>query len=324
MQAPEIAPRRKLLLLPFSNHHPLISTRFPLTVIRCFAQRGRPLGQERPSAVPQLLFWSSNVHSLLLHLTYSRSFATSFVCFRFCRSLQVAPFGRVSTGYIFERGIEERSTRKIKSNRSVSKNFHHKANMRLSGAVLLSTAFAGLVASQGCKVKPVGDNPAGNPIHTPVNQVVPAGTPFTITWTVSLQIKRPCSSSILNASFRIQLPATSPSTSSAAPRPTSFRSPASSKAYQISANSSGHRVTPSPLMSLTMAFRSSIRLQVNTNTRPKLASPTQASRLHPPAPYPSSRKLATAKLKLQLESPRQLLHLSLPLLPRSTAQTPQS
>lgn len=46
--------------------------------------------------------------------------------------------------------------------------------------------FSGLIALAAAYTTPVGDNPQGNPIALPgLNQQVPKGSPFTITWTVS-------------------------------------------------------------------------------------------------------------------------------------------
>ncbi|KAL8938036.1 MAG: hypothetical protein Q9216_004108 [Gyalolechia sp. 2 TL-2023] len=55
--------------------------------------------------------------------------------------------------------------------------------MKFSVAAIVSASLAGFAAAQTCSTKPVGDNPSGNPISAPLNQVVKAGTPFTITWT---------------------------------------------------------------------------------------------------------------------------------------------
>ncbi|KAL9596994.1 MAG: hypothetical protein Q9219_005420 [cf. Caloplaca sp. 3 TL-2023] len=55
--------------------------------------------------------------------------------------------------------------------------------MKFSLAAIVSASFAGLATAQTCSTKPVGDNPVGNPISAPLNQIVPAGTPFTVTWT---------------------------------------------------------------------------------------------------------------------------------------------
>lgn len=54
--------------------------------------------------------------------------------------------------------------------------------MRFSVASLV--AFVGAAsAAAGCSQAPVGDTPSGNPIAAPgLSQIVPAGTPFTITW----------------------------------------------------------------------------------------------------------------------------------------------
>ena len=58
--------------------------------------------------------------------------------------------------------------------------------MRFTIGILV--AFVGIAsAASGCSQAPVGDTPSGNPIAAPgLNQVVPAGTPFTITWNVSV------------------------------------------------------------------------------------------------------------------------------------------
>ncbi|KAL9006946.1 MAG: hypothetical protein Q9188_000322 [Gyalolechia gomerana] len=55
--------------------------------------------------------------------------------------------------------------------------------MKFSVAAIVSASLAGFAAAQTCSTKPVGDNPSGNPISAPLNQIVKAGTPFTITWT---------------------------------------------------------------------------------------------------------------------------------------------
>ncbi|KAI4183234.1 MAG: hypothetical protein L6R41_005507 [Letrouitia leprolyta] len=55
--------------------------------------------------------------------------------------------------------------------------------MKFSVATIVSASLAGFAAAQTCSTKPVGDTPSGNPISAPLNSIVPAGTPFTITWT---------------------------------------------------------------------------------------------------------------------------------------------
>lgn len=46
--------------------------------------------------------------------------------------------------------------------------------------------FSGLIALAAAYTTPVGAEPQGNPISAPgLNQQVPIGSPFTITWTVS-------------------------------------------------------------------------------------------------------------------------------------------
>ncbi|KAL8835839.1 MAG: hypothetical protein Q9170_003162 [Blastenia crenularia] len=55
--------------------------------------------------------------------------------------------------------------------------------MKFSIAAVVSASLAGFAAAQTCSTKPVGDNPVGNPISAPLSQIVPAGTPFTVTWT---------------------------------------------------------------------------------------------------------------------------------------------
>lgn len=58
--------------------------------------------------------------------------------------------------------------------------------MYFSTASIVAVAFAGLASA--CSQLPVGSNPSGNPINLPtLNQVVPAGVPFTITWTPTTQ-----------------------------------------------------------------------------------------------------------------------------------------
>ncbi|KAL8868141.1 MAG: hypothetical protein Q9174_005186 [Haloplaca sp. 1 TL-2023] len=52
--------------------------------------------------------------------------------------------------------------------------------MKLSIAAIAAASFAGHVAAQGCAAKAI--NNAGNPIRRPLNEIVTAGTPFTITW----------------------------------------------------------------------------------------------------------------------------------------------
>ncbi|KAL8705376.1 MAG: hypothetical protein Q9201_001495 [Fulgogasparrea decipioides] len=66
---------------------------------------------------------------------------------------------------------------------------------------ILATSFASVVAGQGCAAK--GTAQAGNPIHRPLNEVVTAGTPFTINWTnttagpVSLELLRGPSTNVV-------------------------------------------------------------------------------------------------------------------------------
>ena len=54
--------------------------------------------------------------------------------------------------------------------------------MRFSVAAFVFAAYAGLTSAY---TTPVGATPSGNPISAPgLNEIVPAGTPFTITWNV--------------------------------------------------------------------------------------------------------------------------------------------
>ena len=56
--------------------------------------------------------------------------------------------------------------------------------MRFSVAAIAAAAFAGLASAY---TTPVGANPVGNPISKPgLNEIVPAGTTYTITWNVSI------------------------------------------------------------------------------------------------------------------------------------------
>ena len=60
--------------------------------------------------------------------------------------------------------------------------------MHFTYASIAAAAFAGFSAANltpSCPTQ-VGANPEGNPIHAPLTgTIVPAGAPFTITWTVS-------------------------------------------------------------------------------------------------------------------------------------------
>ena len=58
--------------------------------------------------------------------------------------------------------------------------------MRVSIVTLVAAAYTGLATA--CSQQPVGSTPSGNPITAPVLQVVPAGAPFDITWTVRLEL----------------------------------------------------------------------------------------------------------------------------------------
>ncbi|KAI4163072.1 MAG: hypothetical protein LQ342_003390 [Letrouitia transgressa] len=62
--------------------------------------------------------------------------------------------------------------------------------MRLSIAAVISTAFVAIAFGQNqCSTKPVGDNPSGNPISAPLNEVVPAGTPGKYVWTPPVSLE---------------------------------------------------------------------------------------------------------------------------------------
>jgi hypothetical protein len=58
--------------------------------------------------------------------------------------------------------------------------------MRLSIVTLMATAYAGVATA--CSQLPVGSNPSGNPISAPALQVLEAGKPFPITWSVRVQV----------------------------------------------------------------------------------------------------------------------------------------
>ncbi|KAL8823005.1 MAG: hypothetical protein Q9191_006273, partial [Dirinaria sp. TL-2023a] len=60
--------------------------------------------------------------------------------------------------------------------------------MHFSATLGLSAALINLASAKGCKQQPVGANPSGNAIGAPsLNQFVPAGKPFEITWTPTTQ-----------------------------------------------------------------------------------------------------------------------------------------
>ena len=59
--------------------------------------------------------------------------------------------------------------------------------MHFPATLGLSATFITLASAKSCKQQPVGANPSGNAIGAPsLNQAVPAGKPFEITWTVSI------------------------------------------------------------------------------------------------------------------------------------------
>ncbi|KAL8908895.1 MAG: hypothetical protein Q9171_005267 [Xanthocarpia ochracea] len=54
--------------------------------------------------------------------------------------------------------------------------------MKYSVAAVLSASLAGHVAAQGCNVFVDPSKQSGNPIRAPLTEIVPVGTPYTITW----------------------------------------------------------------------------------------------------------------------------------------------
>lgn len=57
--------------------------------------------------------------------------------------------------------------------------------MRISITFSAFLAYAGLISAQECATQPNSDNPTADilAVYTPgLNQIVPAGVPFTITW----------------------------------------------------------------------------------------------------------------------------------------------
>ncbi|KAL8781515.1 MAG: hypothetical protein Q9213_005964 [Squamulea squamosa] len=54
--------------------------------------------------------------------------------------------------------------------------------MKYTVTAVFSTLFAGHVAAQGCNVKVDPSKQSGNPVRRPLTEIVPAGTPYTITW----------------------------------------------------------------------------------------------------------------------------------------------
>lgn len=73
--------------------------------------------------------------------------------------------------------------------------------MYFSTSIIVAATVAGLASA--CPQLPVGSNPSGNPINLPtLNQAVPAGTPFTITWNVCIsleQLVRPYDTSLIHS-----------------------------------------------------------------------------------------------------------------------------
>ncbi|KAL8764763.1 MAG: hypothetical protein Q9209_007894 [Squamulea sp. 1 TL-2023] len=54
--------------------------------------------------------------------------------------------------------------------------------MKYSVAAFFSALLADHVAAQGCNVKVDPSKQSGNPVRAPLTEIVPAGTPYTITW----------------------------------------------------------------------------------------------------------------------------------------------
>lgn len=186
--------------------------------------------------------------------------------------------------------------------------------MRFALASLV--AFVGISsAASGCSQAPAGDTPSGNPIAAPgLGQIVPAGTPFTITWNVS-SIPSDVVATMLqcyiytNPHARSPLPpAASPSSFSAARPPMLSPSAAWPTISPILGSSSGPRHRASRLILPTTVCRSSSAVLDNTNTRPNSASPTPSAQ-QPRRALPSPR-LATARSKplaaplLQVQAPQ--------------------
>ncbi|KAL8920467.1 MAG: hypothetical protein Q9208_006216 [Pyrenodesmia sp. 3 TL-2023] len=74
--------------------------------------------------------------------------------------------------------------------------------MKYCVAAVVAASLASIVAGQGCSTTANGPN-AGNPIRAPLSQIVPAGTPFTITWdnttpgSVAIELLRGPSSNVV-------------------------------------------------------------------------------------------------------------------------------
>lgn len=91
--------------------------------------------------------------------------------------------------------------------------------MRVAILTLVAAAYTGLATA--CSQQPVGSVPSGNPITAPVLQVVEAGKPFAITWTVrGPEIILPVSCDHTDANRSPPPRGPCPSCSSAAPRKT--------------------------------------------------------------------------------------------------------
>ena len=149
--------------------------------------------------------------------------------------------------------------------------------MRFAAASLI--AFVGVAsAASGCSQAPSSGDPSGNPIAAPgLNQVVPAGTPFTITWNVSVSCIIQCASRsriILTPLFSPQRPAVCPLSFFVVLQPMSCPLDVSSTTSPTTANSSGPHLQLLLLIQPTTASRSSPLAPGNTNTQPNSASPT--------------------------------------------------
>lgn len=57
--------------------------------------------------------------------------------------------------------------------------------MKYSVSAVAFASLAAHAAAQGCNVKVDPNKQSGNPVRAPLTEIVPAGTPYTITWDVS-------------------------------------------------------------------------------------------------------------------------------------------
>ena len=184
--------------------------------------------------------------------------------------------------------------------------------MYFSVATVVAVVFAGIASA--CSQLPVGSTPSGNPIGLPtLNQVVPAGKPFTITWNVRVSL--PSVSVTQCWSLHSLQPRAKCQLSSCAVHPRmSFQLTASPTQSPTPVHSRGHL----PLLSLRTwpitVSRSSWLAPANFNIRHSSGFPTLGSCL-----------LNLPAWRLLLPSPRQVLrHQKLaftPLLKSATAKS---